>query len=93
MQFKEEWSEIEDKCEEVSRSIEVSLSDDNPLFHWLMEVQSIPNTTRRLRKNKPFFQIGARLMVSPITSLPGGTKFNDYWILPHKYSSLLVIDP
>ena len=52
--IKEEWSEIEDKCEEVSRSIGVSPSDDNPLFHWLMEVQSIPNTTRRLRKNKPF---------------------------------------
>ena len=74
--IEEEWPEIEHKCEEISKDIGASLADKNPLFLWLMEAQSIPNTTRRLRKSKPFFLIGSRLMASPIKSLPGATIAN-----------------
>ena len=30
-------------------------------------------------------------MASPITSLPGATKVNEFWILPNKYSTLAWI--
>ena len=37
------------------------------------------------------FSIGARLMASPIASIPGASKMKDHWILPHKHSTLAWI--
>ena len=89
--IEEEWPEVENICRIISNSAGIVLSDDNPLSLWLNEVQSIPNTSRRTRKNKPLFSLASRLMASTIPSIPEVKKINEYWVLPHTQVTLAWI--
>ena len=90
--IEEEWPEVEDTCRMISSSAGIVLSDINPLSLWLNEVQSIPNTSRRTRKNKPLFLLASRLMASTIPSIPGVKKIiNEHWVLPHTQVTLAWI--
>ena len=89
--IEEEWIEVENKCSNISKSTGVALADDNPLFLWLIEVQSVPNISRRFRKNNRLFQLGIKLMATPTTSLPGVVESKKFWTLPHKHCTLAWI--
>ena len=89
--IEEEWPEVENICRIISNSAGIVLSDDNPLSLWLNEVQSIPNTSRRTRKNKPLFSLASRLMASTIPSIPEVEKINEHWVLPHTQVTLAWI--
>lgn len=89
--IEEEWPEVEKTCMMIASSVGITLSDDNPLHRWLNELQLISNTSRKLRKNKPLFLLGSRLMASTISLIPEVEKINDYWVLPHTQATLAWI--
>lgn len=89
--IEEKWMGIENKCSNISKATGVTLTDDNPLLPWLQEVQQIPNINRRSRKSNPLFHLGIRCMATPITSIQGVVKHENYWMVPHKHCTLVWI--